>query len=148
MFGGDRTLCRAPTDAFHRWPYLGITSGAVIALAMEFNDLCTNTAKVGALLSGGRIEMRDSRTEAAPHMDEKRPVPRRRATRRSFGTMMEFAGQQLNGKFSLVSDGGLFIAGCALSSLTAKADTIERTAKPCKANKLPTRHNGGLPATM
>src|ERR1700704_580320 len=37
-------------------PDIGITSGAVIALAMTFNELCTNTTKFGALsVPTGRI---------------------------------------------------------------------------------------------
>jgi two-component sensor histidine kinase/CheY-like chemotaxis protein len=39
-------------------PDLRITSGAVIALAMTFNELCTNTTKFGALLTpAGRVEV-------------------------------------------------------------------------------------------
>src|SRR5688572_20317811 len=39
-------------------PDLGITSGAVIALAMTLNELCTNTTKFGALsVPAGRIEI-------------------------------------------------------------------------------------------
>lgn len=38
-------------------PDLRITSGAVIALAMTFNELCTNTTKFGALsVPSGRVE--------------------------------------------------------------------------------------------
>ena len=39
-------------------PDIGITSGAVIALAMTLNELCTNTTKFGALsVPAGRIEI-------------------------------------------------------------------------------------------
>jgi two-component sensor histidine kinase len=39
-------------------PDIGIASSAVIALAMTFNELCTNATKFGALsLPGGRIEI-------------------------------------------------------------------------------------------
>jgi Signal transduction histidine kinase len=39
-------------------PDIRITSGAVIALAMTFNELCTNTTKFGALsLPEGRVEV-------------------------------------------------------------------------------------------
>ena len=39
-------------------PDIRITSNAVIALAMTFNELCTNTTKFGALsVPGGRIEI-------------------------------------------------------------------------------------------
>ena len=39
-------------------PDIGITSGAVIALAMTLNELCTNTTKFGALsVPAGRVEI-------------------------------------------------------------------------------------------
>jgi two-component sensor histidine kinase len=39
-------------------PDVRITSGAVIALAMTFNELCTNTTKFGALsVPSGRVEV-------------------------------------------------------------------------------------------
>src|ERR1700719_2026422 len=39
-------------------PDIGITSGAVIALAMTLNELCTNTTKFGALsMPAGRVEI-------------------------------------------------------------------------------------------
>src|ERR1043165_6047374 len=39
-------------------PDIGITSGAVIALSMTFNELCTNATKFGALsVPGGRVEI-------------------------------------------------------------------------------------------
>src|SRR3954471_24288113 len=39
-------------------PDIRITSGAVIALAMTFNELCTNTTKFGALLlPSGRVDV-------------------------------------------------------------------------------------------
>ena len=39
-------------------PDIRITSGAVIALAMTFNELCTNTTKFGALSGpAGRVDI-------------------------------------------------------------------------------------------
>src|SRR4051812_49764106 len=39
-------------------PEIPITSGAVIALAMTLNELCTNTTKFGALsVPGGRVQI-------------------------------------------------------------------------------------------
>ena len=39
-------------------PDIGITSRAVIVLALTFNELCTNTTKFGALaVPGGRVEI-------------------------------------------------------------------------------------------
>jgi two-component sensor histidine kinase len=86
-------------------PDIRITSGAVIALAMTFNELCTNTTKFGALsIPGGRVEivwttdddrLRLSWTETGGPTVEP-------PSRRSFGTrMMESLGQQLNGQVEL-----------------------------------------------
>src|SRR6188474_2696068 len=88
-------------------PDVGITSGAVIALAMTFNELCTNTTKFGALsvptghvkiswgIDGGLQRLQLTWTEiGGPPVDE--------PTRRSFGTrMMGSLGQQLNGEVQL-----------------------------------------------
>jgi two-component sensor histidine kinase len=57
-------------------PDIGITSGAVIALAMTFNELCTNTTKFGALsVPTGRIEIAwtiDDAAQVLPDMDRDR----------------------------------------------------------------------------
>jgi hypothetical protein len=43
-------------------PDIGITSGAVIALALTFNELCTNTTEFGALsVPAGRVEIAEAR---------------------------------------------------------------------------------------
>jgi len=107
---------------------IGITSGAVIALAMTFNELCTNTTKFGALsVPAGRVDIawtideesqrlrltwieRDGPTVAAP-------------TRRSFGTrMMGSLGQQLNGQVELAyhPTGFVYTLDVPLISLTVK----------------------------
>ena len=109
-------------------PNIGITSGAVIALAMTFNELCTNTTKFGALsVPGGHIEiawavdddtqrMRLTWTEKdGPKVD----IP----TRRSFGTrMMESLGQQLHGTVELAYHplGFVYTLDAPLSALTTK----------------------------
>ena len=109
-------------------PDIGITSGAVIALALTFNELCTNTTKFGALsLPAGRIEISwtiDNETQqlqltwtevGGPLVE----VPRRR----SFGTrMMETLGHQLKGKVQLAyqPDGFIYRLDVPLMSLTAK----------------------------
>jgi len=88
-------------------PDLRITSGAVIALAMTFNELCTNTTKFGALSNpDGNVEITWTVDEATDLLQLKwvesggpRVVP---PTRRSFGTrMMQSLGQQLNGQVRL-----------------------------------------------
>ena len=43
------TIAKVPGIFQFIGPDLPITSGAVIALAMTFNELCTNTTKFGAL---------------------------------------------------------------------------------------------------
>ena len=88
-------------------PDISITSGAVIALAMTFNELCTNTTKFGALsLPDGRIEIawavEDEGQRLRLTWTEKGGPPVKAPTRRSFGTrMMGSLGQQLNGKVDL-----------------------------------------------
>jgi two-component sensor histidine kinase/CheY-like chemotaxis protein len=88
-------------------PDINITSGAVIALAMTFNELCTNTTKFGALSApNGRVEVvwtinaEDQRLHLS--WSEKGGPAVAPPTRRSFGTrMMESLGQQLKGHVKL-----------------------------------------------
>src|SRR3984957_12534981 len=110
-------------------PDIGITSGAVIALAMTFNELCTNTTKFGALsVPGGGIEIVwtiDAETKRLRMTWTEKGGPAVEApTRRSFGTrMMGSLGQQLNGKVELAYQptGFVYMLDVPLSSLTAKA---------------------------
>src|SRR4029077_7668865 len=82
-------------------PDIGITSGAVIALAMTFNELCTNTTKFGALsVPAGRAYIAwpsDDKTQRLRLTWTEKGGPAVAApTRRSFGTrMMGSLGQQL-----------------------------------------------------
>jgi two-component sensor histidine kinase/CheY-like chemotaxis protein len=88
-------------------PDIGITSGAVIALAMTFHELCTNTTKFGALsTSSGRVEVTWTIDEGKERLrlfwTEHGGPPVESPTRRSFGTrMMESLGQQLSGQVQL-----------------------------------------------
>jgi two-component sensor histidine kinase/CheY-like chemotaxis protein len=88
-------------------PDIRITSGAVIALAMTFNELCTNTTKFGALsAASGRVEVSwttdDEQQRLHLTWTERGGPPVQPPTRRSFGTrMMESLGQQLNGRVEL-----------------------------------------------
>ncbi|SEM19768.1 HWE histidine kinase domain-containing protein [Bradyrhizobium sp. OK095] len=108
-------------------PDVRITSGAVIALAMTFNELCTNTTKFGALSKpAGRVEvawtidemkqrLRLTWTESGGPVVE---VP----TRRSFGTrMMESLGQQLSGQVHLAYEpsGFVYLLDVPLNSVIA-----------------------------
>jgi two-component sensor histidine kinase/CheY-like chemotaxis protein len=109
-------------------PDIGITSGAVIALAMTFNELCTNTTKFGALsVPAGRIEIAwtidDDIERLCLTWTEKGGPAVVAPSRRSFGTrMMGSLGQQLNGQVQLdyQPNGFVYILDVPLSSLTAK----------------------------
>lgn len=108
-------------------PDIRITSGAVIALAMTFNELCTNTTKFGALsVPAGRAEIAwtidDEKQRLRLTWTEKDGPAVRAPTRRSFGTrMMRSLGQQLNGEVQLAYEptGFVYALDVPLSSLTA-----------------------------
>jgi len=109
-------------------PDIGITSGAVIALAMTFNELCTNTTKFGALsVPTGRVEITwtiDDETQRLRLTWTEIGGPAVQApSRRSFGTrMMGSLGQQLNGKVELeyLPTGFVYTLDVPLTSLTIK----------------------------
>jgi two-component sensor histidine kinase/CheY-like chemotaxis protein len=108
-------------------PDVRITSGAVIALAMTLNELCTNTTKFGALsTAAGRVEISwtidDAKQRLRLTWTEKGGPAVQRPTRRSFGTrMMESLGQQLNGHVLLTYDpsGFVYFLDVPLSSIIA-----------------------------
>jgi two-component sensor histidine kinase/CheY-like chemotaxis protein len=108
-------------------PDIRITSGAVIALAMTLNELCTNTTKFGALsTAAGRVEISwtidDLKQRLRLTWTERGGPPVQRPTRRSFGTrMMESLGQQLNGQVQLTYDpsGFVYFLDVPLSSIIA-----------------------------
>ena len=113
---------------FHfNWPDIRITSGAVIALAMTLNELCTNTTKFGALsTAAGRVDISwtidDEKQRLRLTWTERGGPPVQRPTRRSFGTrMMESLGQQLNGHVRLTYDpsGLVYFLDVPLSSIIA-----------------------------
>jgi len=108
-------------------PDIRITSGAVIALAMTLNELCTNTTKFGALsTAAGRVEISwtvdDEKQRLRLTWTERGGPSVQRPTRRSFGTrMMESLGQQLNGQVQLAYDpsGFVYFLDVPLSSIIA-----------------------------
>jgi two-component sensor histidine kinase/CheY-like chemotaxis protein len=110
-------------------PDIRITSGAVIALAMTFNELCTNTTKFGALvLPSGRVDVSWTTDEEKQRLrlnwTERGGPPVQSPTRRSFGTrMMESLGQQLNGQVQLAYEpsGFLYSLDVPLGSIVAPA---------------------------
>ena len=110
-------------------PDIRITSGAVVALAMSFNELCTNTTKFGALsVPMGRVEIAWTIDEVKRRLHlvwtERGGPEVAPPTRRSFGTrMMESLGQQLNGQVQLTyePDGFIYSLDVPLSSVAAAA---------------------------
>ncbi len=96
-------------------PDIRISSVAVIALAMTFNELCTNTTKFGALsVPTGRVEISWAIDEVKQRLrlvwTERGGPPVEPPTRRSFGTrMMGSLGQQLTGQVSLAYERGGFV---------------------------------------
>jgi two-component sensor histidine kinase len=88
-------------------PDFQISSGAVVALAMTLNELCTNTTKFGALsVPAGRIEIAWTIDAANQRLKltwtEKDGPPVQAPTRRSFGTrLIESLGKQLSGEVHL-----------------------------------------------
>ncbi len=104
-------------------PEIKIISGSVIALAMTFNELCTNATKFGALtVPSGRIQigwtiegelLRLTWTETGG-------PPVHPPTRRSFGTrMIETLGKQLDGEAPLAYEptGFVYTLDVPLSTL-------------------------------
>jgi two-component sensor histidine kinase len=108
-------------------PDIGITSGAVIALAMTFNELCTNTTKFGALsVPEGRVEIswtiENEQRLQLTWTERDGPVVEP-PTRRSFGTrMIGSLGQQLQGEVKLAYEptGFIYTLNVPLNSLTTK----------------------------
>jgi two-component sensor histidine kinase len=110
-------------------PDIGITSGAVIALAMTFNELCTNTTKFGALsVPAGRVEIAwtidADKQRLRLTWSEKGGPAVTQPTRQSFGTrMMGSLGLQLNGQVQLAYEpaGFTYTLDVPLGALTATA---------------------------
>jgi two-component sensor histidine kinase len=106
---------------------LRVVSGAVIALAMTLNELCTNTTKFGALsVPAGRIEIAwaiDPQHERLHLTWTEKGGPEVHApTRRSFGTrLIETLGKQLNGTVEMIYDpkGFIYALDVPLNSLKA-----------------------------
>jgi two-component sensor histidine kinase len=108
-------------------PDIRITSGAVIALAMTLNELCTNTTKFGALsVPTGRIEIEwkidADKQRLQLTWSEKNGPPVHAPTRRSFGTrLIGSLGQQLKGEVQLAYDasGFVYVLDVPMASLVA-----------------------------
>lgn len=129
-------IVRGATEAFDNpdmpkftiaGPDVRMTSGAVIAIAMTLNELCTNTTKFGALsVSGGRVDITwtiDPNTQRLHLTWAEHHGPTVRAPdKRSFGTrLIETLGKQLKGEVHLAYEPGGFTytLDVPLASLTA-----------------------------
>ena len=110
-------------------PDIRITSGAVIALAMTLNELCTNTTKFGALsVPAGRIEIVWKIDEEGQRLhltwSEKNGPTVHAPSRQSFGTrLIGTLGQQLKGAVKLAYDatGFTYVLNVPMVSLVAPA---------------------------
>src|ERR1700726_3025947 len=108
-------------------PDIRITSGAVIALAMTLNELCTNTTKFGALsVPAGRIEIVWKIDVATQRLrltwSEKNGPTVHAPSRQSFGTrLIGTLGQQLKGAVKLAYDatGFTYVLNVPMASLVA-----------------------------
>jgi two-component sensor histidine kinase len=131
-------IVRSATEAFDNpevprftigGPPVRVTSGAVIALAMTLNELCTNTTKFGALsLPAGRVEIGweldvDSQRLRLKWIEKNGPVVRA-PDKRSFGTrLIETLGKQLKGEVQLMYEpsGFVYLFNVPLASLRSVA---------------------------
>jgi len=110
-------------------PDIKITSGAVIALAMTLNELCTNTTKFGALsVPAGSIDIAWKIDREAQRLEltwsEKGGPPVSAPSRRSFGTrLIGSLGQQLKGEVRLAYEqtGFVYTLDVPMASLVAPA---------------------------
>jgi two-component sensor histidine kinase/DNA-binding response OmpR family regulator len=108
-------------------PNIKITSGAVIALAMTLNELCTNTTKFGALsVPAGSIDIAWKIDEEKQRLElrwsEKGGPPVSAPSRQSFGTrLIGSLGQQLKGEVRLAYEptGFAYVLNVPLNSLVA-----------------------------
>lgn len=131
-------IVRGATEAFDNpdvpkftiaGPDVRMTSGAVIAIAMTLNELCTNTTKFGALsVPVGRVDIAwtlDAKTQRLHLTWAERNGPAVRAPdQRSFGTrLVETLGKQLKGDVHLRYEpsGFVYALDVPLASLTAVA---------------------------
>jgi two-component sensor histidine kinase len=91
-----------------------MTSGAVIAIAMTLNELCTNTTKFGALsVPAGRVDIAWTVDPQAQRLNlkwtESNGPPVQAPDKRSFGTrLIETLGRQLKGQVWLSYEPGGF----------------------------------------
>ena len=132
------TIVRSATEAFDNpgapkfsisGPDIRMTSGAVIAVAMTLNELCTNTTKFGALsVPGGCVDIIWTLNQQTQRLHltwtEKNGPAVHPPEKRSFGTrLIETLGRQLNGNVQLTyeSTGFVYAFDVPIASLTLAA---------------------------
>jgi two-component sensor histidine kinase len=106
-----------------------MVSGAVIAIGMTLNELCTNTTKFGALsVPQGRVDISWTLDQQAQRLHltwtEKNGAAVRPPERRSFGTrLIETLGRQLRGDVRLTYEptGFVYAFDVPMASLTSAA---------------------------
>ncbi|WP_456667294.1 sensor histidine kinase [Bradyrhizobium sp. USDA 3240] len=130
------TVVRGATEAFNNpdepkfsisGPGIRMTSGAVVAIAMTLNELCTNTTKFGALsVPQGRIDISWTLDQPTQRLhltwSEKNGPAVHPPERRSFGTrLVETLGRQLRGDVRLSYEpiGFVYTFDVPLASLTS-----------------------------
>src|SRR6478609_1605011 len=107
-------------------PDVRVASGAVIAIAMTLNELCTNTTKFGALsIPTGRVDIAWAVDDTAQRLHltwtERNGPAVQPPARQSFGTrLIETLGRQLKGNVSLSYEpsGFVYAFDVPLASLT------------------------------
>ena len=132
------TIVRSATEAFDNpdepkfsisGPDIRMMSGAVIAIAMTLNELCTNTTKFGALsVPQGRVDINWTLDQQAQRLHltwtERNGAAVRPPEKRSFGTrLIETLGRQLRGDVRLTYEptGFVYTFDVPMSSLTSAA---------------------------
>jgi two-component sensor histidine kinase len=129
-------IVRGATEAFEdpdapkfsiQGPDIRIASGAVIAIAMTLNELCTNTTKFGALsIPNGRVDIAWAVDDPAQRLrltwTERDGPAVQPPARQSFGTrLIETLGRQLKGSVLLTYEptGFVYAFDVPLASLTS-----------------------------
>ena len=135
-------IVRGATEAFDNpdtpkftiaGPDVRMKSGAVIAVAMTLNELCTNTTKFGALsVPAGRVDIAWTLDPKAQRLHltwtENNGPAVRAPEKRSFGSrLIETLGKQLKGDVRLTYEPGGFVYALdvPLASLTSTAIASE-----------------------
>ena len=120
-------------------PDIKITSGAVIALAMTLNELCTNTTKFGALsVPAGSIDIAWTIDEAMQRLQltwsERGGPPVRAPSRQSFGTrLIGSLGQQLKGQVRLAYDPSRLCLHAGRSNVVARRADLKMAIHPARS---------------